>query len=134
MSLDDWHQYLKYITSDKFVNLSSKNKADKAKLPYSSNHGTRSYAASCYVEAMEEDWCIPRPSGAVPRKAYVGGTVGQLEPDDHNTREPRRTRDHEEIIVMIDTIAGYVSTAGEVQRKYSKSLLLLEGFLLLEFS
>ncbi|GKE91808.1 hypothetical protein Tco_1572903, partial [Tanacetum coccineum] len=42
---------------------------------------------------------------------------------------------------MIVTTAGYVSTAGEVQRKYSKSLLLLvvkllllEEFLLLEFS
>ncbi|GJQ91459.1 hypothetical protein Tco_0002598 [Tanacetum coccineum] len=33
--------------------------------------------------------------------------------------------------VMIVTIAGYVSTAGEVQRKYSKSLLLLVVKLLL---
>ncbi|GJR10460.1 hypothetical protein Tco_0793112 [Tanacetum coccineum] len=33
--------------------------------------------------------------------------------------------------VMIVTTAGYVSTAGEVQRKYSKSLLLLVVKLLL---
>ncbi|GKC85768.1 hypothetical protein Tco_1141485 [Tanacetum coccineum] len=35
------------------------------------------------------------------------------------------------LLVMIVTIAGYVSTAGEVQRKYSKSLLLLVVKLLL---
>ncbi|GKA17789.1 hypothetical protein Tco_0697626 [Tanacetum coccineum] len=78
VSLDDWRQYIKYISSEKFVNWSSKNKANRAKLPYSSNLGTISYAASRYVEAIEEDWCIPRPSRAVPEKAYERGTVGQL--------------------------------------------------------
>ncbi|GJZ12809.1 ribonuclease H-like domain-containing protein [Tanacetum coccineum] len=61
--------------------------------------------------------------------AVLRSLTGKL--DDHNTREPRRTRDHEEIVVMIDTTAGYVSTAGEVRRKYSKSLLLLVVKLLL---
>ncbi|GJW99978.1 hypothetical protein Tco_0183892 [Tanacetum coccineum] len=61
----------------------------------------------------------------------VTDEVGGIELDDHNTREPGRTRDHEEIVVMIDTTVGYVSTAGEVRRKYSKSLLLLVVKLLL---
>ena len=58
MAMDDWHKYIDFVSSEKFKNRSEKNKANREKLPYSSNHGTKSYAASRYEKVSICSSCL----------------------------------------------------------------------------
>ena len=58
MSMDDWHKYIDFVSSEKFKNRSVKNKENREKLPYTSNHGSKSYAASRHEKVSIYSSCL----------------------------------------------------------------------------
>ncbi|PWA33156.1 hypothetical protein CTI12_AA624930 [Artemisia annua] len=56
MALSEWNKYVDYVTTPKHMARAEKNKANRKKQLYSSNHGTKSYDASRFDEVRKVIW------------------------------------------------------------------------------